>query len=101
MAKKIYGTTLWGKEFIQSIENQTDAARLSRGKTYANTDKIYDVKISQNQVIAKVKGNYSPFYKTALTFSSFPKGDKEVILKFIDENPFVLAGVKRSAKLGS
>ena len=93
MAKKIYGTTLWGKEFIQSIENQTDAARLSRGKTYANTDKIYDVKISQNQVIAKVKGNYSPFYKTALTFSSFPKGDKEVILKFIDENPFVLAGI--------
>ena len=62
-----------GKEFIQSIENQTDAARLSRGKTYANTDKIYDVKISQNQVIAKSKGTTLHFIKQHSHLALFQK----------------------------
>lgn len=42
MTRKAYGTTLWGKEFLTSIENETDEGRLSRGKTYVNTGKIYE-----------------------------------------------------------
>ena len=30
MARKIYGTTLWGREFLTAIENETDDGRLSR-----------------------------------------------------------------------
>jgi SNF2 family DNA or RNA helicase/uncharacterized Zn finger protein len=93
MARKSYGTTLWGKEFLTSIENKTDDGRLSRGKTYANTGKIYDVNFSQNTIIAKVVGNYSPFYKTSLTFTPFTKGDNKIIIEFIDNNPFVLADI--------
>jgi SNF2 family DNA or RNA helicase/uncharacterized Zn finger protein len=93
MARKLYGTTLWGKEFIKTIENKTGESRLNRGKTYANTDRIYDVEISKNQVTAKVKGNYSPFYKTFLKFSSFSKLDIGEIIGFIDNNIFVLADI--------
>lgn len=93
MANKVYGTTIWGKEFLEAIENETDSKRLSRGKTYANSGKIYDVRVDTNQVNAKVKGNYSPFYKTYLLFNPFPKGDKRVIIEFIDENPLILADI--------
>ncbi len=93
MARKAYGTTLWGKEFLTAIENETDDGRLSRGKTYANTGKIYDVKLNKNEIVAKVVGNYSPFYKTSLFFTPFTKGDSKIIIEFIDDNPFVLADI--------
>ena len=93
MARKIYGTTLWGREFLTAIENETDDGRLARGKTYANTGKIYDVKLNSRTILAKVTGNYSPFYTTKLTFNPFTKGDMEVIINFIDNNPFVLADI--------
>ena len=32
MARKIYGTTLWGREFLTVIENETDDGRLACGK---------------------------------------------------------------------
>ncbi len=93
MARINYGTTLWGKKFLKSIEAETDSGRLSRGKTYANTGKIYDVVLKQNTISAKVQGNYSPFYTTKLSFQKFPKGDITVILEFIEKNPFVLADI--------
>jgi uncharacterized Zn finger protein len=34
MAKKIYGTTLWGAEFLKAIEYETDSGRLARWNTY-------------------------------------------------------------------
>ena len=89
--KKIYGTTLWGAEFLKAIEYETDRGRLSRGKTYANTGKIYDIELKAKSISAKVRGNFAPFYISRLSFSQFTKGDKEVILKYIDANPFILA----------
>jgi len=93
MAKKVYGTTLWGAEFLKSIEYETDSGRLARGKTYANTSKIYDVELKSRTIAAKVKGNYAPFYISRLSFTQFTKGDIEVILSFIDNNPFILANI--------
>lgn len=97
MAQKAYGTTPWGKEFLASIENETDTGRLGRGRSYANTGKIYDVIIKANRISAKVEGNYSPYYSTSLSFEPLPKGDKEVILEFIDTNPFVLADIMKGS----
>lgn len=65
MARQKYGTTLWGSEFLKAIEHQTDSSRLSRGKTYANTNKVYDVVLNSKTISAKVKGNYSDYYSTA------------------------------------
>ncbi len=62
MAKIKYGTTLWGAAFLKAIERETDSGRLSRGKSYANTGKVYDIKLQDKRIAAKVKGNYHPFY---------------------------------------
>lgn len=100
MAKIKYGTTLWGAAFLDSIEQRTDDGRLSRGRSYANTGKVYDISLASNRISAKVKGNYKPFYKTQLTFNEFPKGDKKFIIDYIEHNPLILAQIINS-KLSS
>jgi SNF2 family DNA or RNA helicase/uncharacterized Zn finger protein len=100
MARINYGNTIWGAEFLKAIERETDAGRLSRGKTYANTGKVYDVKLDAKNIEAKVKGNYQPYYATKLIFEQFGKGDKNFIIKHIDTNPLILADIMKS-KLSS
>ncbi len=96
MAKIKYGTTLWGSEFLKAIERETDLGRLGRGKTYANTGKVYDVSLQSKTISAKVKGNYSPFYSTNLIFKQFATGDKKFIISHIDNNPLLLADIMNS-----
>ena len=98
MARKTYGTTIWGVAFLKAIERETDSGRLSRGKSYANTGKVYDIKLQDKRIAAKVSGNYQPFYQTALNFTPFVKGDKQFIIDHIDENPLILAEIM-NAKL--
>ena len=100
MARKTYGTTIWGAAFLKAIERETDSGRLSRGKSYANTGKVYDIKLQDKFIAAKVRGNYKPYYQTALTFTPFVKGDKQFIIDYIDENPLILAEIM-NAKLSS
>ena len=98
MARKTYGTTIWGATFLKAIERETDSGRLSRGKSYANTGKVYDIKLQEKKIAAKVRGNYQPFYQTALDFRPFVKGDKQFIIDHINENPLILAEIM-NAKL--
>ncbi len=98
MARKTYATTIWGEAFLKAIERETDAGRLSRGKSYANTGKVYDIKLQDKRIAAKVRGNYQPFYQTALNFTPFAKGDKQFIIDYIDKNPLILAQIM-NAKL--
>ena len=93
MAKKIYGVTLWGAKFLSAIARETDDRRLSRGKTYANTGRIYDIELNSKTILAKVLGNSSPFYNSKLSFTQFARGDIKFILKHIDSNPFMLADI--------
>lgn len=96
MAKTLYGTTIWGGEFLKAIERETDSGRLGRGKTYANTGKVYDVKLQSRNINAKVKGNYSPFYATNLIFKQFKQGDIDFIINHIDNNLLILADIMNS-----
>ena len=96
MARIQYGTTIWGGEFLKAIERETDYGRLGRGKTYANTGKVYDVVLQSKTIDAKVRGNYSPYYATNLTFKQFKKGDIDFIIKHIDDNPLILADIMKS-----
>jgi len=93
MASKQYGTTLWGAELLRVLEQKTDAGRLGRGKTYANTDKVYDVVVKDSHIKAKVAGNYSPYYSTSMDFNAFSPDEIEVIKTILEEHPLVLASV--------
>ena len=62
MARVQYGTTWWGNEWLKALTGIDLANRIPRGKTYANTGKVFDVIRILNSIKAKVEGHYDPFY---------------------------------------
>lgn len=92
MAKRVtYGNTVWGKLFLDILSTYDDPGRLQRGRTYANTGKVKELKIEGVKVTAKVKGSYYPWYMVTLEFPGVSQTDKNKIQKIITDNPLVAA----------
>ncbi|MBE6493908.1 MAG: helicase SNF2 [Methanosphaera stadtmanae] len=88
-----FGKTWWGNSWIKSLKDVDFTNRLHRGKTYANTGKVYDIEIKDNEVLAKVEGRYSDYYNTSIVFEEFSNKDKEVIAQIINDSPEILASL--------
>jgi len=93
MAKKQYGTTIWGAELLNILERKTDYGRLGRGKTYANTGRVYNITVADRHIRARVVGNYSPYYSTSMDFDPFSRQEIESIKTILEENPLTLASI--------
>jgi len=96
MAKRVtYGNTIWGKLFLDILSKYDDPGRLQRGRTYANTGKVKELKIDGLKVTAKVKGSYYPWYKVTLEFPGVASADIEKIQKIIADNPLIAAQLEQ------
>ncbi len=90
---KKYGLTPWGERFIESVERVMDKGRLSRGKSYANTGKVFSLDVVGTQIDARVRGHYRSSYKTRISFKAFSEKEKQLIYTVINENPLILASI--------
>ncbi|MCC7553840.1 MAG: DEAD/DEAH box helicase [Methanobacteriaceae archaeon] len=88
-----YGKTWWGEKWLDAVEGVDFTNRIPRGKTYANTGKVYDIQINDNIVTAKVEGNYAPYYKVTIMFKSFNRAEKEIIAELINNSSAILSGL--------
>ena len=88
-----YGVSNWGNEWLNALNGVDLTNRLPRGKSYANTGKVYDIKIDDNKVTSKVKGRYSDYYDTRITFDTFNDKEKEIILETIKQSPSLLSAL--------
>jgi SNF2 family DNA or RNA helicase len=86
-----YGITPWGKWFVEILDSYKMGARLDRGRSYANTGKVLSLELEAGKAIAKVKGNYRPFYKVSINFP--PLKDAEKVYKMIESDAFLLARI--------
>ena len=70
MASTQYGTTWWGQRWLNALSGIDFANRIPRGKTYANTGKVFKLTVDTEcgVVKARVKGNYAPFYSVKIEF---------------------------------
>jgi uncharacterized Zn finger protein/superfamily II DNA or RNA helicase len=91
LMKSRYGITPWGSWFIDVLDSYKMGARLDRGRTYANTGKVLSLKFWEGRAIAKVKGNYRPYYKVEIQFPPLKKA--ELVYKMIEEDPSLLARI--------
>lgn len=71
--KYAYGTTAWGRYFISTMEAIADSGRLDRGRSYAASGAVLELRINAGQVYAKVAGNFMPFYNVNIVFPLLPK----------------------------
>jgi SNF2 family DNA or RNA helicase/uncharacterized Zn finger protein len=89
--KSRYGITPWGSWFIDVLDSYQMGARLDRGRSYANTGKVLSLEFKEGKALAKVKGNYRPYYKVEIAFS--PLKEAEQVYKMIEEDPALLARI--------
>ncbi|MDR1637924.1 MAG: DEAD/DEAH box helicase, partial [Treponema sp.] len=91
MAKSKYGITPWGSWFIEVLDSYSMGARLGRGKTYANTGRVLSLEIDAGRAVAKVEGNYRPFYRVEIDFPELK--EREKVYRMIQEDPALLSRI--------
>lgn len=93
MASKEITKTWWGEKWLDALQGVYYTNRIGRGKTYANTDRVYDILINDNLALAKVRGNYKSFYNVSVEFRQFSQSEKNTIIKTIYENPQITSAL--------
>ncbi len=93
MATQDYGTTWWGQEWLNALTGIDNENRIPRGKTYANTGKVYRIEFDTNRglIKARVKGNYDPFYSVQIRLKRFTQEEIDELVAAIADSPVVLA----------
>ncbi|MEE0938520.1 hypothetical protein [Methanobrevibacter sp.] len=77
MASRPITKTWWGEKWLDALKGVDYANRIGRGKTYANTGRVYDIIINDKFALAKVKGNYQSFYNVSVEFKQFSQSEKK------------------------
>ncbi|MGK0363332.1 MAG: putative Zn finger protein, partial [Saprospiraceae bacterium] len=89
--RKSYGTTYWGKQFLNALNEIDYSNRLPRGKTYANKGTVSDINIVNNHISADVQGSRYKPYKVKFNFPTFSAKQKAQILELVTDNPAYLS----------
>ncbi|MCL2806115.1 MAG: DEAD/DEAH box helicase [Treponema sp.] len=89
--KNLYGVTPWGRWFIDVLDSYKMGERLDRGRRYANAGKVLSLELADGKAIAKVEGNYSPFYKVIISFPLLKEAEK--VYKIIEDDTLLLAQI--------
>ena len=97
-----YGTNWWSRRWVTVIEQCIDAARISRGKSYARRGQVVSISIEPGLVTAFVQGTRKTPYQIRLGFETVTPDARELILfRFRERAAFtaqLLAGEMPSAK---
>ena len=83
---KQYGISPWGRALMETLQNEAYDSRLARGKTYANTGRVYAIRIGKEGIKARVRGNYQSYYKVEFNFKAFSAEEIETIKQLLQEN---------------
>ncbi|KJU85088.1 helicase, SNF2 family [Candidatus Magnetobacterium bavaricum] len=89
MAKRTtFGNTWWGKAWVTAMEKiDYNTNRLPRGRRYANNGSVREIKISEGNVKAKVKGSRPSPYKIDIELPKFTEKQIKEIEGIINDNP--------------
>ncbi len=89
MAK--FGTTYWGKKWLEALKGIDHSNRLPRGRTYATHGLAYDIQINNQKVTAKVRGSRLSPYSVDISLAGLSKDEKEIVRSSIRNSPSVLS----------
>jgi uncharacterized Zn finger protein/ERCC4-related helicase len=90
MAEK-FGKTWWGEHWLKSLENVDYDNRLPRGASYARSGHVVQIKITGNQIVAKVQGTRPSPYKVTIIVPPFFEEDIERLMTKIIERPALIS----------
>jgi len=86
-----FGKTWWGEHWLRSLDNIDYDNRLPRGASYARSGHVKELKIQENQIIAKVSGSRPSPYKVQLVIPPFFENQVEPLMDKIIRNPVMIS----------
>lgn len=75
-----YGANWWSRRWVQVMEQNIDAGRLARGKSYARKGQVVNITIEPGLVTAFVQGTRKTPYQIRLGFEVLSQEARELIL---------------------
>ncbi len=88
-----FGLSWWGKNWLDALQGVDLTNRIPRGKSYANTGKVYDIEIDKNIVTAKVTGKSYNYYDVTIAFRTFTNEQINIILETVKNNEYILSSL--------
>lgn len=67
--------------------------RITRGKTYANTGRVTDIKVEGQTVTAKVAGHFEDYYHIRIAFPTLSKKTEMQVSDILAKNPVALVAL--------
>jgi uncharacterized Zn finger protein/superfamily II DNA or RNA helicase len=89
--RKSYGTTWWGKQWLNAFNQIDYSNRLPRGKTYANKGAVSQVKMEENTISALVEGSGWEPYEVLIKVPKFDGDTQKKLVQLVSDNPFFLS----------
>lgn len=68
------GESWWSGRFIAALEQLTDQNRLQRGRSYARSGQVMDLKVTRGTVTARVQGSRATPYRVEIAIRPFTTG---------------------------
>jgi len=65
------GESWWSQRFLAAMKEVTDAGRLSRGRSYARTGQVMDLKVEPGRVTSRVQGSALTPYRVSIELAPF------------------------------
>jgi len=90
MIKK-FGNTWWGEHWLKSLDHIDYDNRLPRGASYARSGHVKEVKIKNNQILAKVAGSRPRPYGVTIIVPPFFEDKIELLMTQIIERPILIS----------
>ena len=87
-----YGTTWWGRRWLDALQAVDYENRIPRGLAYAAEGKVQSLKIDSeaHAVKARVAGNFDPFYAVKLTLPAIAEEDVSRLIDEMAESPLIV-----------
>lgn len=86
-----FGTTWWGKKWMETLEGFDAGARLTRGKSYARSGQVLSIDIEKGQVDARVQGSTSKPYRINIELEAHRLTEWKRIARTLQEQPYYVA----------
>lgn len=86
-----FGTTWWGKKWMETLEGFDAGARLTRGKSYARSGQVLSIDIEKGQIEARVQGSTSKPYRINIELEAHRLNEWKGVARTLQEQPYYVA----------
>jgi SNF2 family DNA or RNA helicase/uncharacterized Zn finger protein len=85
-----FGQTWWGKAWLKALIQIDHGNRLPRGRAYARSGAVEQIRIIGNQIDAIVRGSQRFPYQVKIRFPAFTKQEKQILTRIVPEQTLML-----------